>query len=255
MDSKLIQKEIERELSEDTYTTLNKRKLLRPLISTIIVENLIKSVKVSDKQKEDQLNAFWSKNSISGVEEFDSWLELNNENKDEVMNILMQPIKVHKFCIDEYSSKAEQRFLERKLDLDEAVYSLIRITDPFEARELHMQIQEKEEEFSNIAKSYSQGIESRSCGIVGPTPISSAHPQLAEILRSSKEGELREPMQIGNLILIVRVEKHIAAVFDERMKDRMCKEMFNEFVQEEIENQIKLICKASPKAANMHKQS
>ena len=157
--------------------------------------------------------------------------------------------------MSKYSYKAEQRFLKRKLDLDEVVYSLLRLTDPFEARELHLQIKEKEKEFSNVAKSYSQGIESRSCGIIGPTPISSAHPQLAEILRSSKEGELREPIQIGNLSLIVRVEKHIAANFNEHMKDRMCKEMFNEFLQEEVENQIQSLSKELPQLTNMHKES
>ena len=225
-------------LSKKGCNLLSKYNLLAPLIQSILVDKLLEEVILDKEIEEAQLNSFLKANKLADESEFDEWLNQNSEDKNNILGIIMKPLKLTKFCAETYSQRAKNRFLERKTDLDEVVYSLIRVSDPFRARELYMQIKEGEAEFSKIAKNFSEGIESRSCGIIGPTPITKAHPLLSEILKSTNEGELREPMQIGEFILIVRVEKFINAVFDESMNNKMCKELFDESITKKVKEKL-----------------
>jgi parvulin-like peptidyl-prolyl isomerase len=65
-----------------------------------------------------------------------------------------------------------------------------------------------------------------------------AHPILANVLRTSQPGELRPPLQIEPWWLVVRLESLQPASFDEAMQSRMTHELFEEWVQDEVKEQI-----------------
>ena len=102
------------------------------------------------------------------------------------------------------------------------------------ARELYLRLVEKEADFGEIATKYSTGIENKSRGIIGPGPISKAHPQLAEVLRISKPGDIQKPIQIESNYIIVRLESLDIAQLDDFMKDKMEEELFNNWLEKEV---------------------
>ncbi len=71
-------------------------------------------------------------------------------------------------CESNFAAKAEARFLERKNELDQVVYSLLRLENSFLARELYLQIESGESNFADLAKRYAEGPERNTNGIVGP---------------------------------------------------------------------------------------
>ena len=80
-----------------------------------------------------------------------------------------------------------------------------------------------------------EGPEKNTKGIVGPVPITNAHPALAERLRTSTPGKLLEPFQIGEWWLVVRLESYTPASFDEKTAHQMSKELFDRWVNEEVD--------------------
>ena len=77
-----------------------------------------------------------------------------------------------------------------------------------------MRIYEGESTFSALAPLHGGGTEKLTGGIIGPVPLGTMHPVLAERLMRSFEGELIRPFSIGEWHLVARLEKRIPAVLD-----------------------------------------
>ena len=94
-----------------------------------------------------------------------------------------------------------------------------------------MQISGGEADFAELSARYSEGSEQKTRGIVGPGPMAKAHPQLRKLLLTAKAGVVMPPIYVETWYLIVRLESHIPAVFDDSMAELMELELFNLRVQ------------------------
>ena len=108
-----------------------------------------------------------------------------------------------------------------------------RCSDRFKAEEIYLRLVEKEEDFGTLSALYSEGIENKTRGVIGPLPIGKAHPKLAEVLRTSAKGEVQAPFLIDNSFLVVRVESFDAAKLDNTMREKMAEELFYEWRKSE----------------------
>ena len=81
---------------------------------------------------------------------------------------------------------------------------------------------------------YSEGIENKTRGIIGPCPLEKAHPILAEQLRNSKPGKVQPPLEIDSSYIITRVESYEPAKLDESMREKMADELFNIWAESKV---------------------
>lgn len=125
-------------------------------------------------------------------------------------------------------------FLKRKSALDQAVYWLLRTRDRLLARELYFRIKEGEEDFATVAANHSEGSEAQTCGMLGPSPLGSLAPGLAKLLLESQPGQLRPPMQIGEWIVIVRLQGILPCQLDAEMESRLYGELLDAWVEEHL---------------------
>ncbi len=154
---------------------------------------------------------------------------------------LLRPVRQHKFSQREFGAKAEARFLERKTQLDRVVYSLLRLQDPGLARELYLRIDEGEANFADLAAEYAEGPEQATRGIVGPVPLTQAHPLLVDRLRTATPGVVLEPFPIESWWLIVRLESLAPASFDEPTASRMVQELFEQWLTGQVERRLETL--------------
>ena len=171
-----------------------------------------------------------------GFETMDQWPEMLaalGRSNDEVMDRLERVIRRQEYIREQFAPKAEARFLERKNELDQVVYSLLRLANNFLARELYLQIESGESNFADLAKRYAEGPERNTNGIVGPVSLTQAHPVLVEKLRVAQPGVLLEPFRIADWWLVVRLERYSPATFTPEISDQMCREMFDAWIAEE----------------------
>ena len=224
---------LQRAIGPSGRTLLDQFNLLKPLVEQMVAgEALVDVVISADQLEKARLHLLRQR----GFDVIDQWGELLEElgcSDDEVIERLSHSIRRRSFIRERYEVKAETRFLERKNELDQVVYSLLRLENRFLAQELYLQIEAGESNFADLAKCYAEGPERNTNGVVGPVSLTQAHPTLVEKLRVAQPGVLMEPFRISNWWLVVRLERYAPATFTDEVCEQMCEEMFNAWINEE----------------------
>lgn len=234
-------------LTPDAIALLQRHGLLEPLIKAELIACELAMISIDSEEQQQCLNSFCSQKGFNDEGQFNIWLQKSQLTRERFLQQLIDPLRLERLCRDRFGHRVEMRFLERKQILDQVVYSLIRVHDPFKARELYLQIVEGEADFGAIAAVHSEGPERLTRGIVGPAPLIRAHPRVVDLLRSSQPGEVREPIQIENWHLVLRLESLTPAVLDRTMESHLAKELFDEWIEEEARRKLdQLLCLPAP---------
>ena len=227
-------------LNNESIELLNRSNLLRQLIKSEYIRDILEDVVLNKEVEQKAINDFLKGYGVTEKDNLEAWLKKNSLSKNQVKDIALSDKKLKFYCKENYGHQAEGRFLERKNKLDIYVYSLIRVKDVNKAKELYIRLISKEANFDDLAATHSEGIEKKTRGIIGPTSLERAHPQLAETVRTSKVNEIQPPFRIdqpdGKLFMIIRVEHYEAAKLDEIMKDKMALEIFDKEIEPEIDS-------------------
>ena len=225
--------ELQRVISRDGRSLLRRFNLLKPLVEQMITSEAIAGVPVPADALEKAKLELLDQRGFETMEQWSEMLADLERTDDEVIDRLERVIRRQEYIRERFAPKAEARFLERKNELDQVVYSLLRLANNFLARELYLQIESGESNFADLAKRYAEGPERNTNGIVGPVSLTQAHPALVEKLRVAQPGVLLEPFRIADWWLVVRLERYSPATFTPDVSDRMCREMFDAWIAEE----------------------
>jgi hypothetical protein len=229
-------------LSTRSQNLLRRTNKLRSLIQRLLIEEATRGLIPSDDLLQQVLATHCKENSIDNENKLKTWLEEACLSREELLFNLSLPIRHRKLAFDCFAEKAEAQFLQRKEELDQVTYSLLRVKDSGLAHELYLQLEAGESTFDSLAKKYSEGPEQRSGGRVGPTPISRAHPQLQQLLRTASIGVILGPILIEQWWVVARLDERMEASFDDAMRQRMATELLEEWITTETNHLVKEVC-------------
>ena len=232
------------QLGADVSDLLRHHNLLMPLLQAVVVEEATAAVQLSEEECQKLLQQWLGARPLEEAQR-QTWEQLGWRPED-LQRQVLQPARLRLLAQEHFAAKAEARFLKRKGQLDQVVYSLVRCPDGGLARELYLRLATGEANFRDLALQYSDGPEKMSAGVIGPKPLSSAHPLLAERLRTARDGEVIEPFAIENWWLVVRRDQYQPAQFDDTMAARMAQELLQEWLQEGARAQLALLNAAAP---------
>ena len=230
---------------EENIKLLHRHKVLYPLIQSIFYSNIIGSTELSPAEKDDAINYLWNKNQLKDEKDYVNWLEENKLSKEEVEKKQFNEKRFNKLALEKFAHKVESRFLKRKSELDFVVYSLIRIKDVFQAREIYLRLKEKESDFNDLAYQYSEGLEQSTRGVIGPIALNKAHPKVIEVLTSIKVGEIHRPINVDNWQVIIRLEAFNQATLDPLMKLQIAKDLMSEWVNDQSKSIMKELLRSN----------
>jgi hypothetical protein len=212
--------------------------LLEPYVRANLLALAASDVALSDEQIGAARQAFCRQHQIRDAEALKAWATARMLSPAALEAQMRQPLQLQLLCQRDFSAKAEARFLQRKNQLDRVVYSLLRLQDPGLARELYLRIDDGDANFADLAAAYAEGPEKATRGIVGPVPLTQAHPDLADRLRTAPLGVVLEPFRIESWWLVVRLESLTPATFDEATAARMAQELFEQWISEQVERRL-----------------
>lgn len=215
----------------EVISLLQKFWMLPQLQRELILDAELAGVVCSQEEIFGAYKAFYHKYQINSDEDRAAWLERNNCSLAQFEHSVLRTLKLDRFKQLAFNSKVDSYFLQRKSQLDRAVYSILRVKDPHLAQELFFRIQDGEATFSELVKQYSGGQEAESGGIVGPHELSVPHPILAQKIVTLKPGQLAAPLQIADWFVIVKLEKYLPAQLDENMRVRLIDELYEQWIQ------------------------
>ncbi|MFM7733455.1 MAG: peptidylprolyl isomerase [Cyanobium sp.] len=221
-------------LPDSLWQILARHQLLLPLLRHDTVAAAVAGVSLSEEERSQAQQVWAARQGIRSAEQLQAHLSAQALSEADALWQAELPLRIQRHCEEHFVHRAEQRFLARKNQLDQVIYSLLRVEDASLARELYLRIAEGEADFAELAATYARGPEKATRGIVGPVPLLQAHPTLAEKLRTSRPGELQPPLQIEQWWLVLRLESLRPASFDDEMRRRMAHELFEEWVEQEV---------------------
>ena len=212
--------------------------LLRPLLRQTLLAEAVADQLLTDEQRGQALQSFAQQRGLDSQEALQRYCQAQLLSPEALNRQVELPLRVQQHCQQHFGPKAEARFLERKHQLDQVVYSLLRLQSEGLARELFLQLQEGEANFADLAARHSEGPEKATRGIVGPAPLSQGHPQLVQRLRTAQPGVLLEPFQIEQWWLVVRLESLRPASFDPMIALQMSQELFEQWLEQQVDLKI-----------------
>jgi parvulin-like peptidyl-prolyl isomerase len=225
-------------MSDEILAELRRHNLLLSLVQRRVVAEAVADQPLDPEACRQAREQFCRQYGLDSEAAEQAFLKANGIGPEDFTWQAELPVRIRAHCHEAFRHKAEAHFLSRKNQLDKVAYSLLRVKDGFLARELYLRLEAGEASFATLATQFSEGPEKQTNGLVGPVPLTQAHPVLAERLRTTKPGELMHPFQLADWWLVVRLESYKPAVFDEDMADRMARELFDQWVQWEASRRI-----------------
>jgi parvulin-like peptidyl-prolyl isomerase len=220
----------------DTFLPfLASHKLIPHLLREHLIDQAIADITCTPEETAEACQHFYQLWGLTTELQQANWRSHYRLTPDQVAQLATRELRLQKFQQLQWGHKLETYFLKHKSKYDQAIYSLIRTQDLALASELYFRIQEGEQSFAELAKTYSEGQEAATGGIVGPVALGTVHPQLTKLLETLPEGELHPPLPMGGWHVIVRVEKKLPACLDNAMRQRLLKERFETWVQEQLQ--------------------
>lgn len=209
-------------------------RMLPPLWRELIIDSAIAPIELTSQERAIALEQFAAKHQLTTLAERQAWTRQYGMTLEQLEALATRELKIEKFKIATWGSRLEAHFLTHKSKLDKVIYSILRTNDALVAQELYFRIWGGEQEFAELARSYSQGPEAQTGGLIGPVELSRPHPALAKLLSISQPGQLWPPTQLGEWLVIVRLEKFFPAVLDEPVRQQLLTGLFEAWLSEQL---------------------
>lgn len=220
--------------AEELMPLLAGYQMLPQLLREIIIDEAIASTTCSAEEEIQAKEDFYQKQELATDEAKQAWMAYHRMTPAQMDQLATRELRLEKYKQETWAPKLESYFLSRKGQLDKVIYSLIRVKDLGLAQELYFRILEGEQSFAEAARTYSQGPEAQTDGLIGPVELSVPHPNLAKVLSISQPGQLMPPTRIGEWLVIVRLERFIPAQLDDAMRRRLLNEFFETWLRDQI---------------------
>lgn len=220
--------------AEEVLPLLAGYQMMPRFIQEILIDQAIAPIECTPEENAQATEYFQTQNEIASEEDRQTWLGRYGMTSQQLDSLATRDLRIDKFKQKIWGPKVESYFLSRKNQLDKVIYSLIRTQDVGIAQEIYFRVLEGEQTFAELARTYSQGPEAQTDGLIGPVELSVPHPVLAQLLTLSQPGQISAPTRVGEWLVLVRLEKFIPAQLDDPMKRRLLDECFNTWLQEQL---------------------
>ena len=126
--------------------------MYRQVIMEEIVDSTLENVQHPENNQIKEIIKLWCKErQIKSERELNIWKKKNCLNENQWIGYITRKWRWTKWCVDKFSERIPNYYLEKKSMLDKVQYSLVRVSSENLANELYLRIKEKESTFEEIA--------------------------------------------------------------------------------------------------------
>ena len=200
-----------------------------------ILDEIVNVIELPADLEKSLIRKYLETQSVNSDEEMAKWLDNKRISFKDLRCFATKAERLKQWQLRRYGDEAEIRFLERKLELDHVVYSMLRLPNQDLAEELYYRIKHGEADFSDLAEQFSQGKEKNTRGLIGPIPLAAGHPDLTAKLRIGKPNQMWQPFKISDMWIVLRFEKLLPAKLDQSTRNRMVEELFQAWFKERVQ--------------------
>ena len=218
----------------DFLKKLSRYGLLKEYLKSKVLEDKIKNIKLDEKEiltsKENYMK-FFSLNDETSLENHRISNLMSKENLYYKITLFT---KVQKYCDTHYSKYISKSFYNEKEKIDSVKYSLIRVKEYGLIKEIYHRIKDDKDDFNQIAKNYSIGIEKQTSGLIGPLSLDKVHPTVKDKLKKCYLKFLHRPFKVNDDWILIKLEEY----FDSKLDQNYIKKLKSELLDKDIEKKL-----------------
>lgn len=174
---------------------------------------------------------------LTDAQTFQDWLASNGLDYDGFHQQVSTGFKLKRLKEVIAEPKLQEYFIERKVYLDRVVLSRIIVDDKELADELKTQVLEGTARFEQLAREYSLTDDRIVSGMVGPVSRGSMPDLLRAAIDEASPGDIVGPLGMDERWGLFRVEELLpASLEDERLKQSLLDELFEQWLAEKMQN-------------------
>lgn len=162
--------------SEEVIPLLASYKLIPQLLCEMIIDRAIAPINCTPEEKEQACQQFYQHWGLTSEFQRQDWREQYHLSQQQLEDLATRKLRVEKFKQATWGDQLQSYFFQRKRQLTQVIYSLIRTTNSGLAHEMYFRLQEGEESFVELARTYSEGPEAATGGLMGPVELGTLHP-------------------------------------------------------------------------------
>ena len=213
---------------------LEKKGFFRTIFIELLKADKIKNVIPNELQINQTKQELCLKYNLEQLKnKKDNEFLIHNLNKE-----IYKLASLKKLSLDKFSSQAEKIFKIRKAyHYDQYFYSLLRNKNKSQIFEFYYQIESKESKINDLSKEHSSGSEKEKLGIIGPVNLININSEIAEILKTSKDSIINDPIEINNEWYLIQKEHFIPAIYSEYYENQICLELLEKEIEKEYKNE------------------
>ncbi|MDI9634227.1 peptidylprolyl isomerase [Geitlerinema splendidum] len=196
------------------------------------------SLKIYSSQIDQAVIDLRSQNHLINTENFESWLQLQQINYDDLRHQIEVKLKLEKLKADVAAPKLNEYFNANKALLDQIILSRIVVTDKDLAHNLRDKILEDNIQFDSLAREHSLTDDRLLNGMMGLLNLGQIPEQIREFVVTATPGELIGPLEIDGRYALLRVEQILPASLEGSLKQQLQEQLFDQWLQEKAQNMI-----------------
>jgi parvulin-like peptidyl-prolyl isomerase len=223
----------------DLLSLLDRYQLMPHLLRGMIIDHALADYPCTEADQKAAIAQFYHQHHLDTLESQIRWRQEHHVDELILVERLTRSLRLEAFKQETWGHQLKSQFLQRKSTLDQVIYSLLRTKDRGLAYELYYRVVEGEQSFATLAQQFSDGDEARTGGKIGPVPLHQPHPAIRNLLAVSDPQQLWFPFQVEDWFIILRLEQRLAAEFDTAMQQYLLNELFETWLQEEIQLHLK----------------
>lgn len=207
------------------------------IMRSYVIEQELQTLEKLDISSElDQVVLdFRLENELTNYASFQEWLGNQGLDYPTFRSQIASQLKLEKLKVEVTEPNIQEYFIERKIFLDRVVLSRLVVEEQALAEELKSQIIEDGAKFEQLVQEYSITEDRTLNGMMGAISKGTLPTVLRAAIDLANPGELIL-LEIEGLWYLVRVEKFLDASLDEQLKQQLQDELFEQWLDEKIQN-------------------
>ena len=216
------------------FKKLSKYGLLKEYLKSKILEDKIKNIKLNEEEISNSKESYMEFFSLNDEKSLENHRILNLMSHENLSYKITLYSKVQKYCDIHYSKYIGKNFYNQKEKIDSVKYSLIRVKEYGLIKEIYHRIKDDKDDFNQIAKNYSIGIEKQTSGIIGPLSLDKVHPKVKDKLKKCYLKFLHKPFKVNDDWILIKLEEY----FDSKLDQNYIKKLKSELLDKDIEKEL-----------------
>ena len=226
--------------NQETIDLIREQGALPQLVQNWILNKAVGHINIEKEFKDKLLKDYRSNNQLTSKESFADHLHKRHINETQLIKILIRPYQVIQYREDRWGPFAESLYLQNKEKFDSITYKRLESSNSEVMQEIYFRLKDGEEGWDELARQF-PGAPPDATAVRGPIPVGEVEVPILEALRQSKPGRIPRPLQVGNQIVVVSLDRFQPSTFGEDVRNALLKTAFEEWISQECSKMLNKI--------------